>query len=117
MFIVRRYQEIHVRPLLHLRGVHRLRPPCCAIKASAAYADSAGLSDKERRRWRRPKEMVARAYAQYVAWRSGSIRLRRQMDRALNSSVLRRAACSSGTTTTSGRSPSQWINCSRTQDG
>ena len=34
--------------------------------------------------------MFARAYAQYVAWRSGSIRLRRQMDRALQSPELRR---------------------------
>ena len=33
--------------------------------------------------------MWARAWAQYIAWRSGSIRLRRQMDRALTSPLLR----------------------------
>ena len=61
-----------------------------ACKASAAWADSAGMPAEERQIWRREQELFARAYSQYVAWRSGSIRLRRQVDRALHSPVLRR---------------------------
>ena len=61
-----------------------------AVRASAAWAASAALPDDERKIWRRPSEVFARVYSQYVAWRSGSIRLRRQMDRALQSPELRR---------------------------
>ena len=61
-----------------------------AEQPTAAWAASAGLPDEEREIWRRPQEVFARVYSQYVASRSGSIRLRRQMDRALHSPVLRR---------------------------
>lgn len=67
-----------------------LRDLFAAIRASAAYAASARLPGIERGRWRRRRELFARAYSQYIAWRSGSIRLRRQMDRALKSPQLRR---------------------------
>lgn len=61
-----------------------------AIRASAAYAASRHVPGLERGKWRRRREMFARADSQWVAWHSGSIRLRRQMDRALRSPRLER---------------------------
>ena len=53
--------------------------------------------------WTRPQELLARAHAQYIAWRSGSRRMREEL--------------SSGRTTSSPRSPGRWTVCSRRRAG
>ena len=53
--------------------------------------------------WTRPQELFARAHAQYIAWRSGSRRMREEL--------------SSGRTTSSPRSPGRWTVCSRRRAG
>jgi len=57
------------------------------IRASDTFKDLARLPTGDRSRMRRPKEVFARAYAQWVAWRSGNREMRAQVDRALRATV------------------------------
>ena len=61
-----------------------------AIWASKAFASLRRLPKDARREMMPPPEVFARAYAQWIAWRSGDKGMLDQVDRALASSVPRR---------------------------
>lgn len=60
------------------------------IQASETWAVLQELPEEGRRRLSAPQELFARAYAQWIAMRSGNRRMREQIDRGLASLIVTR---------------------------